>query len=92
VASRPGTVKIVDTKIQREVPWDAEAGAIRRGRADARADRNAGVTAPRAGRPADRDCQDTGYKDRVNERLDPMDQRLESQQQRLERYLEGEDA
>ncbi len=35
-----------------------------------------------ADRPAGRDRQDTGYKDRVHERLDRMDHRLE-------RHLEG---
>lgn len=52
MASRPGTVKIVDTKIQREVPWDEEAGAIQRGRVGAREYQDAGVTVPRAGQTA----------------------------------------
>jgi hypothetical protein len=44
---------------------------------------NGGVTVPRA---------ETGYKDRVHERLDRMDQRLESLEARLERHLKGGEA
>ena len=32
-----------------------------------------------------------GYKERVHERLDRMDQRLESLEKRLERHLKGGD-
>ena len=47
-----------------------------------------------ADRRAGGDLQEgeTGYKDRVHERLDRMDQRLESLEKRLERHLKGGDA
>jgi hypothetical protein len=69
---------------------DSEGPGRREGGAGGRRDRAEGGAARPAGR--DHQDQDTGYKERVHERLDRIDQRLESLEKRLERHLEGGDA
>jgi len=68
----------------RERPGRQGGGPERgRNRPEGDADRRGG---------ADRQDEETGYKDRVHERLDRMDQRLESLEARLERHLKAGDA
>ena len=69
---------------------DPERPGRREGGGGSRRDRPEGG----ADRSAERDRQEeeSGYKERVHERLDRMDQRLESLEQRLERHLKDKDA